>query len=41
MGGGGLRLGEGARVSDFFTKIPNPIFFGGMGGGGAWGVLDK
>ena len=36
VGGGGLRLGEWARVSDFFTKIPNPIFFGGDGWG--WGL---
>ena len=42
MEGGG---GAGARVSDFFTKNPNPkknIFFlgggGGGGGGGGWGL---
>ena len=43
MGGGGgiMGLGEGARVSDFFTKSPNlkeKKFFwgGGEGGGRGW-----
>ena len=45
MGGGGgiMGLGEGARVSDFFTKSPNlkekNFFLGGGEGGGevGWG----
>ena len=33
-GGGGGRGGQGARVSDLFTKIPNlKYFLGGRGGG--------
>ena len=37
--GGIMGLGEGARVSDFFTKSPNlkekKFFWGGGRGGGA------
>ena len=38
LGGGGGGCGQGARVSDFFTKNPNlKYFFGEMwGGGGAY-----